>query len=142
MDDKPVKPLLTLIRPPHPSAKEGGPVAKQVLRGKADAIAAPLLDAPLADKRRVRFGCRGISRHPHLSAASDAPPFADKAPLPEEIALHGKPLKPVHVLRRIDAVQDDRGHNRLPSLDLKIVAQREADEKDEDDRKEVLGKHG
>jgi hypothetical protein len=89
----------------------------------------------------MRLGCRGISNHPHPSAAADASPLADKAPLPEEVALHGEPIEPAHVLRGIDAVQDDCGHNRLPSLDLKIVAQREADEKDEDDRIDVLDDH-
>jgi hypothetical protein len=49
-------------------------------------------------KRRVRLRGRGISRHPHPSAAADAPPFADQAPLSEQIALHGEPIEPAHVL--------------------------------------------
>jgi hypothetical protein len=43
-------------------------------------------------------------------AAADAPPLADKAPLPEEIAPHGEPIESVHVLCGAGAVQNV--HNR------------------------------
>jgi hypothetical protein len=55
------------------------------------AIAAPFLDATLTGKRRVRLRGGGISGHPHSSAAPDAPPLTDQAPLPDEIAPHGEP---------------------------------------------------
>lgn len=48
-----------------------------------------------------------------LSGAADASPFADEAPLPEQVRLHVKPVKPAHVPGWVHAVQDDGAARQL-----------------------------
>jgi hypothetical protein len=72
----------------------------------------------LPGKSLPRFVGGGVGDRPRLSGAADAAPFPDEAPLPEEIGLHVKPVKPAHVPRGIGAVQKDRAH----AFSLEIVA--------------------
>jgi hypothetical protein len=81
-------------------------------------ITTSFLHALLLHKGLVRVGCRGERNRPHLSGAAYAPPFPDKAPLPEKIGLHVQPIEPVHVLLVVGAVQDDGivNHGRIMHL--------------------------
>ena len=81
-------------------------------------ISATLLDSALTRERGVCFLLGGVGDAAHLAGPSDPAPFADEAPLAEQVRLHVQDVETGHAARVVGAREIHSGHSHPPQLKL------------------------
>ena len=74
-------------------------------------ISAALLDSALTRERGVCFLLGGVGDAAHLARSSDPAPFADEAPLAEQVRLHVQDVETGHAARVVGASEIHSGHH-------------------------------